>query len=414
MTFTTMMDMSDLKHRGMRGIGMARSASSDSSMLLPLAGDAATSPLSNVSGHKRPGVQRSFSLSARHRSYSPNSEGTSTFYKVVAGLLLIAVAAMGYVLIHSPESRDRMKHETNHENAAMSKLQQRVATFEQENLKLTRELQLAEQQARNLERTEGEREQVQQLDAKIKQLVQQKHTTHDSIQQYSMKQLMARFGPGPHRVEIKLEFDPHSNIAHDALGGDRIVIEMAPEADMPHSVYWFLEQVERGLYNGASFHRNAHHVIQAGPVSYFSTPPDAHLAQNFRQSGFSSVLFQEYSPNFPHTQYTLGYAGRPGGPDFYISVRDNSVIHGPGGQSAYNDPGEADPCFAKVIDGVEAVERMRRSAVKPGEYHRMEHFVGIRYMKRIIEEENQEEEHQQGSGEQHEINNEEGGVHVEQ
>lgn len=38
--------------------------------------------------------------------------------------------------------------------------------------------------------------------------------------------------------------------------------------------------------------------------------------EDFVESGYTSVSFQEYSPNFPHRQYTLGYAGRPGGPNF--------------------------------------------------------------------------------------------------
>jgi hypothetical protein len=34
---------------------------------------------------------------------------------------------------------------------------------------------------------------------------------------------------------------------------------MAPADEMPYTVYWFLSQVDRGLYNDTSFHRNAHH-----------------------------------------------------------------------------------------------------------------------------------------------------------
>jgi hypothetical protein len=79
---------------------------------------------------------------------------------------------------------------------------------------------------------------------------------------------------------------------------------------------------------------------------------------------------------------------------------DNSVNHGPGGQSAYNDPGEADPCFAKVIEGVDAIERMQKSAVKPGEYHRMAHLVAIRHMKRVTGEGRRAEPNDEGSGEQ--------------
>jgi hypothetical protein len=50
------------------------------------------------------------------------------------------------------------------------------------------------------------------------------------------------------------------------------------------------------------------------------TPPDSHLVQRFRRAGLDGVVFQEYSPKFPHEKFTVGYAGRPGGPDFYIST----------------------------------------------------------------------------------------------
>jgi hypothetical protein len=60
--------------------------------------------------------------------------------------------------------------------------------------------------------------------------------------------------------------------------------------------------------------------------------------------------------------------------------RDNVENHGPGGQSSYSDPSEADPCFAKVIEGFEVVDRMHRSVVKEGGYKRMEHYVAIKHM----------------------------------
>ena len=69
---------------------------------------------------------------------------------------------------------------------------------------------------------------------------------------------------------------------------------------------------------------------------------------------------QEYHADFPHVKYTLGYAGtRPGGPDFLdVSTQGNSRNHGPGGQGSYAVKSEADPCFAKVVEGFEAVDRM--------------------------------------------------------
>lgn len=154
--------------------------------------------------------------------------------------------------------------------------------------------------------------------------------------------LVLRFGPGPHYVEIDVAFDPEFPKANDSDGETgRFIIEMAPVEEMPHTVYWFLEQVNRTLYDGCSFHRNAGHVIQGGPVPNFLSPPEVHLNRRFVEAGFQSVLFQEYSPNFPHKKYTLGFAGRPGGPDFYISMMDNSKLHGPGGQTNYEDSSEA-------------------------------------------------------------------------
>jgi hypothetical protein len=92
------------------------------------------------------------------------------------------------------------------------------------------------------------------------------------------------------------------------------------------------------------------------------------------------------SPNFPHKKYTLGYAGRPGGPDFYVSTVDNTQNHGPGGQGSYEDPGEADPCFAKVVDGFDIVDLMHKSKVKAGGYKAMEYNVAIREMKLLEQE----------------------------
>mmetsp|Transcript_4227 Transcript_4227/g.6188 ORF Transcript_4227/g.6188 Transcript_4227/m.6188 type:complete len:160 (-) Transcript_4227:406-885(-) len=157
---------------------------------------------------------------------------------------------------------------------------------------------------------------------------------------------------------------------------------MANVKDMPHTVYMFLQQVHHKLWDGCSFHRNAGHVLQAGPTRNFKTPPQgAHLLDKFRSSRLESVKFQEYSTRYPHEKYTLGFAGRPGGADFYVSTQNNTKLHGPGGQRSYDDPTEADPCFAKVVSGKEVIDRMTKLEVADRNYRRLKHNVAIRYMK---------------------------------
>jgi cyclophilin family peptidyl-prolyl cis-trans isomerase len=148
---------------------------------------------------------------------------------------------------------------------------------------------------------------------------------------------------------------------------------------MPHSVYLFLEQVAHGLYNGTAFYRNAVHMAQAGPIT---SENQAHFRH---EASLNNVLFQEYNPEYPHQPYTLGYPGRPGGPDFYINVLDNSYIHGPGGQTTRNSDfiTDADPCFAKVVKGFEAVDRLHRSSTEDTSalHDAMEHPVFIKWMR---------------------------------
>ena len=64
-------------------------------------------------------------------------------------------------------------------------------------------------------------------------------------------------------------------------------------------------------------------------------------------------------------QYTLGFTGRPGGPDFYINKMNNTEAHGPGGQHQHHLEEFADPCFAKVIDGFETLDMIYHEQTFP-------------------------------------------------
>ena len=159
-----------------------------------------------------------------------------------------------------------------------------------------------------------------------------------------------RFGKGPHRVQVQLAFNPDGPDLQQGTG-DSFIIEMAPIDEAPHAVHWFLEQVDAGLYDGCSFQQPSHysHVVMGGAATNFLSEPDFHPRGRFRESKFPHVLFPEYSSNFSHVKYTLGLAGEPGGPDFFINMQNNTSTH------------RVETCFAKVIEGFESVDRMHQA-----------------------------------------------------
>ena len=145
-------------------------------------------------------------------------------------------------------------------------------------------------------------------------------------------------------------------------GRQIIVMEMASLDQMPHSVYTFLEMVSNGLLNGCSFILNAVHELKAAPLPYDGSPPHE-KAKAFLDHGLESVAFREYSPEFPHSQYTVGFAA-DGSPSFYINTEDNSAIH------------VGEPCFAKIVSGHDVVQRMNKMPTRNGIW--LEHRIGIK------------------------------------
>lgn len=185
------------------------------------------------------------------------------------------------------------------------------------------------------------------------------------IQKVSLRELKSRYGEGPAKIGIHVSF-PSSKKSN-------FTIELASPSLMPHSTLAFLEYVRLGLYSGSAFYLNAPHVLQGGPGS------NTTLKQAFHDH--HRVSFREYSLEYPHKKYTLGFVGHAldgtAGPDFYLNKIDNTRNHGPETEeeeeNLNDDQGELivpevikrgvkvkepDPCFAKVIDGLEVVDEI--------------------------------------------------------
>jgi cyclophilin family peptidyl-prolyl cis-trans isomerase len=177
------------------------------------------------------------------------------------------------------------------------------------------------------------------------------------------------------RVDLEVEYpkyDPQQQQQLDkpdlwSRSRGTITIEMAPLQLMPIAVNLFLQQIHHKLWDGCAFVINAMHILQAGPHQYKGSGQYAAnsvmLKSKFEKSRLDKMPYQEYAKEYPHVKYTVGFAGRPGGPDFYINKVDNSVNHGPGGQSHHDLHEEADPCFGRVVGGTELINEINRIPV---------------------------------------------------
>lgn len=170
---------------------------------------------------------------------------------------------------------------------------------------------------------------------------------------YCCTRFQADYGLGPYKIEIELSYphippEDHPNPLSWQRISKWIVIELAPLDLMPHSVNMFLRQVHHKMWDGMTLTLSNEQKLQFGP-RHGNIQDQRRFGTNF-----SNLLYQEYSDQYPHQKWTIGYAGRPAGPDFYINLSDNSESFGPKGDK-HN---EADPCFGKVVEGFDVLERI--------------------------------------------------------
>lgn len=144
--------------------------------------------------------------------------------------------------------------------------------------------------------------------------------------------LVKRYGRHTFRIKVDLDFPAIVTEKDGKPARDSFFIELGPIDLIPCSVYYFLELVRS--FESGTFMRNANHVLQSNLVTKGGRRPP--------------MPFQEYSPEFPHAKYTTGYAGRPSGPQWYVSIMDNTRNHGPGSQQKHN-PYEADALFGRLV-----------------------------------------------------------------
>jgi cyclophilin family peptidyl-prolyl cis-trans isomerase len=320
---------------------------------------ASSNPQSGVLADDRGHVKNTLVFTAKKR-------------KSTISVVMLAFSILGFCMHYSSRSTLKLALQQGDRLVAFSARMQREIKSAQRNIRrLERELAALDAMEQKEEDLDEEKkvmdqaamftnpkviEEVGVIQEKLKQAGELAEKLKGQVSELSKRDAIEKYGPGPHRVEIELIFPGHLS------GPTKFVVEMAPIDIMPHSVFTFLEMASLELLNGCSFILNAVHVIKEAPLPYDGSPA-FDKKEAFEESGLESVAFREYSDDYPHKPYTLGFAA-DGTPSFYINTEDNTQIH------------VGDPCFAKVVSGLQTVKRLETSPTRNGIF--FENRIGIK------------------------------------
>ncbi len=188
------------------------------------------------------------------------------------------------------------------------------------------------------------------------------------LTKYLLLFFLFRYGPGPYEIEVAVRIEGEQKF---------FTIQTAPIDIMPHAIHTFMDSVVNGVWDDTMFIHKVQHVVLATPIDEKGNQKSPELTKK--------LLFPEYSEKFPHVEHTIGYQGRPGGPEIYINLDDNSAHHGPGGQKQHDLVEEADPCFGKITHGIEVLTKfieLNAKAVQNNDisYSKIEY---MKFMKKI-------------------------------
>jgi hypothetical protein len=263
-----------------------------------VAGGDAGNSTSSLATSQRAMARRTISDGKR----SGASSGSSLTWMIGICLVIVVIVFVSGAVdfTSSAESSDSSRSTVRRTKEQVDQDQKQIQTLQEENKSLKQQVSKLKKQnadkaaevaaAAAIPTDQGE------LAKQLKRLREYKRRMHDMIQLISKRNLIYKYGPGPHIVEILLSFDPASNVADASKAPDdteTLLIELAPVDEMPATVFWFLEQVNATAFDGCSFHRNAGHVVQGGPAPNFETLAGQRPMQKFRETELDSVPFQE-------------------------------------------------------------------------------------------------------------------------
>jgi len=277
----------------------------------------------------KPVVQTKRNSSSSTSSNNNNNSSSGMFGKLLAVMVMTIMFVSGCKI--TQQKNDVLLKELQDEQATLIQARNRLQH-------VVSELRGSEHQLQG--HLESNKRRLQEYDDLEPQRLQGQMAIHQikQIQNSAKQEVLQLFGEGPYYVEFTLNFPGQTESKY-------FTVELASLDDMPASVLTFLQQIHHKLWDNASFAHNAPHVNMARPVS---TNIDTMVEHNIQHTPFA-----EYS--MEHTPYTLGFAGYPAGPEFYINKQDNTQTHGP---NNHREDGHYEPAFATIIIGRDTINDM--------------------------------------------------------
>ncbi|KAG7367580.1 cyclophilin type peptidyl-prolyl cis-trans isomerase [Nitzschia inconspicua] len=164
-----------------------------------------------------------------------------------------------------------------------------------------------------------ESEQYAAIEKEEEALVARIEKLEKAIQKNSEKRLNERYGSSPYRVKVQVR----DHTGHRSF----FVIETALSMEMPHAMDHFLRMVEKKLWDGLTLvHEVGSKLIMATPTT-MDDNSRSWAGKRFVDAKLTHMAFNEYSHTFPsphHRKFSVAFSGRPGGPNFYINLDDES------------------------------------------------------------------------------------------
>jgi len=165
--------------------------------------------------------------------------------------------------------------------------------------------------------------QTQQLLQMEEEINHEVRNLHAHVQRTAVRSIVREYGEGPVQIVLELQLEGETT---------RSLISILLWHDAPHAAWTWLEQINRGLWNGASFHMDNTRILSANP-----SHPDTETHLDFVEKS-----------SHTHEAWTVGLTDNPStdGLELFINLEDNTDF------SRHN------VCAGKVFDGFNALHRL--------------------------------------------------------